>query len=248
MALTATLSKLSDALKGALKYSNSTEASDTKSVKNLYDYKTKRATYYHEMVEKLGKEILEHPAQDIPFRQELEKAFLIQLPQRYAEMQKIVEQMRQHFSRPPNTNYRPPNTDYRTPTITVTLPRLPEEIKDEIYADIAELGRCFDAACYRSAIVLCGRILETTLHRKYFEVIGKDILETQPGIGLGTLVAKLKEKNVAFDPAITQQIHLINNIRISSVHKKNEPFIPTRAQAHATILYTMDIVERMFKK
>ena len=240
MALTATLSKLSDALKGAMKYSNSSTEKDTKSVKNLYDYKTKRATYYQDAVEKLGNEVLEHPAQDIPLRQELEKAFLIPLPRRYAEMQKIVEHMRTHL------NDRPQASDSRS--VTVTLPRLPEEIKDEIYADITELGRCFDAACYRSAIVLCGRILETALHRKYFEVIGKDILETQPGIGLGTLVAKLKEKNVNFDPAITQQIHLINNIRISSVHKKNEPFIPTKAQAHATILYTMDIVEKMFKR
>lgn len=231
---TTVLSNLSDALKGAVKYS--TETGDAKAVKNLYDYKTKRATYYQDAVEKLSKEIL---AQDIPFRKELENASIMPLPTRYAEMQKVVEQIRQYHA--PPTIYHP------LPTITVTLPRLPEEIKDEIYADITELGRCFDAACYRSAIVLCGRILETALHRKYFEVIGKDILETQPGIGLGTLVAKLKEKNVNFDPAVTQQIHLINNIRISSVHKKSEPFIPTKAQAHATILYTMDIVERMFK-
>lgn len=229
------LSNLSDALKGAVKYSPA--PSDTKSVKNLYDYKTKRATYYQKAVEKLSKEILAH---DIPLRQELEKALIMPLPMRYAEMQKVVEQIQQLT--------RTPNAQHLMPAITVTLPRLPEEIKDEIYADITELGRCFDASCYRSAIVLCGRILETALHRKYFEVIGKDILETQPGIGLGTLVAKLKEKNVAFDPAITQQIHLINNIRISSVHKKNEPFIPTKAQAHAAILYTMDIVERMFKR
>ncbi len=235
MPLPTTLSKLSDALKGALKYS--AETSDAKSVKNLYDYKTKRASYYQEAVEKISKEIL---AQDIPLRQEFEKASLASLPQRYGEMQKIVEQMRSHL------NHRPQAPDLGL--ITVTLPRLPEEIKDEIHADITELGRCFDAACYRSAIVLCGRILETALHRKYFEVIGKDILETQPGIGLGTLVAKLKEKNIPFDPAVTQQIHLINNVRISSVHKKNEPFIPTKAQAHATILYTMDIVEKMFKR
>lgn len=235
MPLPISFSKLSDALKGAVKYSG--ETSDAKAVKNLYDYKTKRATYYQEMVEKLSKEIL---AQDVPLREEWENASIMPLPMRYAEMQKVVEQMRTHL------NHRPQAPDPRT--ITVTLPRLPEEIKDEIYADITELGRCFDASCYRSAIVLCGRILETALHRKYFEVIGKDILETQPGIGLGTLVAKLKEKNVNFDPAITQQIHLINNIRISSVHKKSEPFIPTKAQAHAAILYTMDIVEKMFKR
>jgi hypothetical protein len=125
---------------------------------------------------------------------------------------------------------------------------VPLDVKDDIFADIAELDNCFNAGCYRSVVILCGRLLETALHRKYFEVTGNDALEKNPGIGLGTLIAKLAEKNVAFDPGITNQIHLINQVRISSVHKKKEAFYPSEAQTRAMVLYTLDILDKIFRK
>lgn len=124
--------------------------------------------------------------------------------------------------------------------------RFPAEIKPELSADIQEIKKCFDAGCYRSAVVLCGRILETALHRKYYESTGKDILETNPAIGLGKLIAKLRELKVKFPPGITEQIHLINKVRISSVHKKKQVFIPSQHQANAIILYTLDILRQLF--
>ena len=123
---------------------------------------------------------------------------------------------------------------------------LPLEIKKEIEEDFKELRKCFDARCYRSVLVLCGRILEIALHRKYYEATGVDVLEKSPGIGLGTLVAKLKEKDIKLDPGILQQIHLINQIRVFSVHKKKEEFNPSKEQAHAMILYTLDIISKLF--
>ncbi len=132
------------------------------------------------------------------------------------------------------------------PSLSFSIPRLPAEIKSDVTADIGEIKKCYETGCYRSAVVMCGRILETALHRKYFEETGQDILEKSPGIGLGNLVAKLKEKNVELDPAITQQIHLINQARIFSVHKKQEAFQPTKDQSQAIILYTMDIVRKLF--
>lgn len=128
----------------------------------------------------------------------------------------------------------------------INFSKLPGEIKDEIIADNKELEACFKSGCYRSAIVLCGRILETALHRKYFESTGMDILEKNPGIGLGNLIAKLAEKGVQLDPGLAQQIHLINNVRVFSVHKKQRTFYPTKIQAEAIILYTLDALERMF--
>ena len=129
----------------------------------------------------------------------------------------------------------------------VAIPKnIPTELRTEVIADIKELHRCFDNGCYRSAVILCGRLLEIALHRKYYEATNFDILEKNPGIGLGTLIAKLSEKNVTFDPGLTQQIHLINQVRIHSVHKKKESFYPTRNQAHAMMLYTLDILEKMF--
>ncbi len=128
----------------------------------------------------------------------------------------------------------------------IKIPHLPLEIKDEIVADLQEMKHCFNAGCYRSAVILCGRILEIVLHRKYYDTTGFDVLEKNPGIGLGTLIAKLSDKNVKLDPGLNQQIHMINQARIFSVHKKQRAFYPSKTQAHAMILYTLDVLEKMF--
>ena len=124
--------------------------------------------------------------------------------------------------------------------------KIPSEIKEEINADLEELEKCFNSGCYRSCVILCGRILETALHRKYFESTGKDLLEKAPGTGLGKIIALLKVQNVSLDPAITQQIHLVNETRIHSVHVKKEIFNPSPEQTQAIILYTTDILNRLF--
>ena len=129
--------------------------------------------------------------------------------------------------------------------ITINANMLPTEIKSELLADIDELNKCFSSGCYRSASILCGRVLETVLHRKYFEVTGNDLLETSSGLGLGNLIAKLGEKGVRLDPGIANQVHLINQVRIHSVHKKQDSFTPTKIQTHAIILYTLDLVEKL---
>ena len=93
---------------------------------------------------------------------------------------------------------------------------------------------------------MCGRVLETALHRKYYEKTNKDILETNPSIGLGKLIAKLKDENFSFPPGITEQIHLINKVRVESVHKKQEVFLPSKGQANAIVLYTLDVLRKLF--
>lgn len=130
---------------------------------------------------------------------------------------------------------------------TINMNYVPVDIRSDVNADFNELKKCYKAGCYRSTVILCGRILETALHRKYYEVTGNDILEKNPGIGLGKLIAKLSEKNVKFDPGIKQQIHLINNIRVESVHKKKQAFYPNKSQAYAIMLFTIDVLEKMFR-
>ena len=130
--------------------------------------------------------------------------------------------------------------------ISFKLPKLPTDIKSDITADIDELESCFNADCFRSSIIICGRILETALHRKYYETTGVDLLEKAPGIGLGKIIAKLKERNIETEPGLTQQIHLINQVRIFSVHKKTTIFTPTQKQTHAIILYTLDVLGKLF--
>ena len=125
--------------------------------------------------------------------------------------------------------------------------RLPLDVQEVINADLSELKACMKAGCYRSAIILCGRVMETALHRKYFESTGQDLLEKAPGIGLGNLIAKLAEKGVIVDPGLGNQIHLINQVRVFSVHTKQVAFAPSRMQSEAIVLYTLDILEKLFK-
>lgn len=125
-------------------------------------------------------------------------------------------------------------------------PRLPFEIHDDVSADLDEIRRCMEGNCYRSAVILCGRVLETALHRKYYDVTKNDLLEKSPGIGLGNLIAKLNEQGVKLDPALGNQIHLINQVRVHSVHQKQNAFAPSQAQAQAIVLYTTDVLEKLF--
>lgn len=128
----------------------------------------------------------------------------------------------------------------------IKVPKMPDVIADEIAADLNELRKCFLAGANRSCVVLCGRVLETALNRKYFELTGQDLMETAPGTGLGNLVGKLKEKDVKVDPGLTQQIHLINQVRVFSVHSKKEAFYPSKEQAQAIILFTLDALKKLF--
>ena len=130
--------------------------------------------------------------------------------------------------------------------IKFIVPNISKDVKTEVEADISELKDCYVNGCYRSAVILCGRLLEVALHRKYYDVTGRDILEKSPGIGLGNLIRKLVEKEVKLDPGLSQQVHLINNVRIFSVHKKQEVFRPTKAQTEAIILFTLDSLEKLF--
>lgn len=124
---------------------------------------------------------------------------------------------------------------------------LPSEIKNDIESDLKELEKCFNYACYRSSIILCGRILEASLHRKYYELTNNDLIEKSPGIGLGKIIEKLKEKKLDLDPNLTKQISLINQVRISSVHKKSVLFAPDREQTYLVISNTIDILNKLFK-
>jgi hypothetical protein len=132
------------------------------------------------------------------------------------------------------------------PKSQFSLPYIPKDIYSEVKASFDELVKCFEHNCHRSAIILCGRILEITLHRKYFEATNLDLLEKSPDIGLGNLVMKFKEKGIELDPGLSNQIHLINQLRVASVHKKKQPFNPSMNQTQATILYTLDTVKKIF--
>jgi len=130
---------------------------------------------------------------------------------------------------------------------TFKMPKLPGEIREDVTADLQEIQKCVNSGCFRSAVILCGRVMETALHRKYYEATNNDLLEKAPGTGLGTLIAKLSEHGVKLDPGLPNQIHLINQVRVFSVHTKKESFTPSKTQAEAIVLYTLDILDKLFK-
>lgn len=210
---------------------------------------SKRKTNYtnnniNSQIQKLKEDALSFPNKtniDLAFKiiikiNDIEKAYSIK---EIKKVKKLLDEIE-------NLTFRIKNE----PKTELPIPRsltIPAAIRDEVLADLGEMRQCFKNKLYRSSIILCGRILEVTLHRKYYEITKRDILETQPGIGLGKLVAKLYEKKALFDPGINEQIHLINKVRIQSVHKKQQLFISSKEQTYATILYTLDIVNRLFK-
>ncbi|MGB9708234.1 MAG: hypothetical protein ACPLXC_02840 [Candidatus Pacearchaeota archaeon] len=138
-------------------------------------------------------------------------------------------------------------SDSDLPKSEFTLPLVPREIYAEVKASFDELLKCYEHNCHRSVIILCGRILEIALHRKYFEVTQQDLLEKSPDIGLGNLILKFKDKGIPLDPGLSNQIHLINQLRIASVHKRKQVFNPTKNQTHAAILYTIDTLKKLFR-
>jgi len=169
------------------------------------------------------------------------------VPEAYALAQRLsvakTEEIQQYLDRLADLAADEPEQKRQTHKI----PRLPGEIRDDVTADLQEIQKCVNNECYRSAVILCGRVMETALHRKYYDATGNDLLEKAPGTGLGTLIAKLSEHGVKLDPGLPNQIHLINQIRVFSVHTKKESFSPSKTQAEAIVLYTLDILDKLFK-
>ncbi|HZX45449.1 MAG TPA: DUF4145 domain-containing protein [Candidatus Nanoarchaeia archaeon] len=213
----------------------------------LYNYKEKQKQYYVNSVRSAVKQVkssylgLIEIAKDKDNQEIVNKIYELIPDLDSTDLQTLNKTLKNILSLVKLLDIKEKEKDFGTP-------KVPQEIYAEIKADIEELNRCFKNECYRSSVILCGRLLETALHRKYFEVTKNDLLEKSPGIGLGNLVAKLVEKRVPLDPALTNQIHLINQVRIFCVHKKKEAFNPSKQQAQATILYTLDILDKLWQK
>ena len=221
--------KYSEEACSAIKAVISSKVDISKEKFDIENYRETRAEYYKKLIENCLGKIKENVKGDYH-----EKLLQLYKANKLSEMLPVLEEIKKI------------EKEEKKEKLRFAIPRVPHEIKDEINADLAELQKCFENSCLRSSVILCGRVLETALHRKYFEISGRDILETSPGIGLGNLVARLKELNYNFEPGLSEQIHLINQVRVYSVHKKQNAFNPSKEQAHAIILYTIDAVKKMF--
>ncbi|MBD3259632.1 DUF4145 domain-containing protein [Candidatus Woesearchaeota archaeon] len=213
---------------------------------SLHDFNKTKAQYYHNLGKSKLNELLGHVNGLEKTDTVLEAAnLLLETIDLYSnnpdqeELNKRIERLEQLFD----------NIDFKEKqNFKFELPPIPAVIKSELLSDIKEMQLCFDSGCYKAAVILSAKILETALHRMYYEKTSKDLMETSPGIGLGKMVAKLSEHGIELGPGINEQIHLINKVRISSVHKQSKVFNPSKEQAHATILFTIDILNKIFKK
>lgn len=184
------------------------------------------------------------PLRTLPIIEQAERD--IKELEKLEELETEIREFEKEAAAKPSLRTNEENARLRETMLNFELPELPEEIAEELKADVEELRKCFYSECYRSSIILCGKIIETALHRKYFDMTGNDALEKEPGIGLGKLVARMNEKGVKLDPALPQQIQFINQVRTFSVHTKQQAFNPSKNQAQATILYTMDVIGKLF--
>lgn len=218
----------------------------SKSSDDIHDYHARKAKHQQAMITKyiivLKEKVPEMRATLAHLSQMLDE-------KNFSKVQDLLDRVTEHIEENSQSSSGNNSSSSNNPQHYFdnnALPRFPFEIKEEIEADIHEAQTCYSANAYRACIILCGRILETALLRKYFDVTGRDLLETAPGIGLGKTIAKLQEANVTLDPGLTQQIHLINNVRIFSVHKKQTHFAPSQQQAQAIMLYTFDVLQKIF--
>ncbi|MBW2968013.1 hypothetical protein KY362_06010, partial [Candidatus Woesearchaeota archaeon] len=154
------------------------------------------------------------PAKVLPIIEQIERE--MKELEKVMELEKEISDFEKEAAARPIEKLVPSGNAGGSVALNFSLPDMPDEIGEHISADVEELQKCYAAGCYRSAIILCGRVIETALHRKYYEITGKDALEKEPGIGIGKLVARMAEKGVRLDPALPQQIHFVNQVRIFS--------------------------------
>jgi hypothetical protein len=219
-------------------------------IEDDYNFRHKEREYYSREIEKMMKKI-EAILSESFIAAPSEKRPLMEIASMMKDLKKMINERRflEAIVEIEKINDLAPSIkidDSELPKSEFQLPYVPKEIFSETKASFDEIVKCYEHSCYRSSLILCGRILEIAMHRKYFEITGRDLLEKAPDIGLGNLVLKFKEKSIELDPGLDNQIHLINQLRIASVHKKKQAFNPTKNQAQATILYTLDTIKKIF--
>lgn len=125
------------------------------------------------------------------------------------------------------------------------LSNVPQSIREELRLDFEEVRTCYYAGAFRSALGMCGRILQVSLARKYFEKRGVDPIEQQWKIG--TLIRKCFEDEVIDEPALGDMFNLINKPRISSVHRTRRLYRPEQDITKSIIEFTIGLVKKLFQ-
>jgi len=129
--------------------------------------------------------------------------------------------------------------------IGVDVAVLPEEIREEFGADLAELSKCMSVGAWRSSLFLCGRLLELTIGRKYWEKTRVDPLEKR--WTLGTLIEKADGEGVlASQPELVNLVKVIKDCRNPSTHVTMRLYSPGEDDVPPLVELTGAIIRRLY--
>lgn len=225
---------------------------NAKILENEFDFKRKEREYYSGEINSALRKLEALLSETFVVAKEADRASLARVADKIKELKQKLnqKQFQEVLDAIDALSEITPNikiSESDLPKSDFFLPHVPREIYAEVKASFDELLKCYEHNCYRSSLILCGRLLEIIMHYKYKEKTNIDLLEKAPDLGLGNLILKFKEKNIELDPGLSNQIHLINQLRVASVHKKKHVFNPTKAQCKASILYTLDVLKKIFK-
>lgn len=124
------------------------------------------------------------------------------------------------------------------------LSNIPQDIREETRLDLEEIRKCYNAEVYRSAVGMCGQVLEVLLARKYFEVKGLDPIERK--WTLGRLIGRCIGDGIISEPGLENICNLINSLRISSVHSTCRAYKPQQDDTKPVIEFTLGLVKKLF--
>lgn len=133
--------------------------------------------------------------------------------------------------------------------------KLPLDIRGEVKDDFTEVKRCFSAQAYRASIAFCGRILETTLGRKYYEkkkasnhgLTAKDVENELATLSFGKIIGKCREVGLLVDqPDVESYADLINRVRILSIHHKGSRYAPGPDAAKGAINFMSEVIRKLY--
>jgi hypothetical protein len=127
---------------------------------------------------------------------------------------------------------------------SVDFAGVPPEIREELRLDFEEVRNCYYNDAFRSAIGMCGRVLELMLARKYFEDRNIDLIEQK--LFIGQIIRKCFEDNVILEPSLGHMSNLINSSRIDSVHTGRRIYRPSQEETRTVIEFTISLLGRLY--
>jgi hypothetical protein len=120
----------------------------------------------------------------------------------------------------------------------------PQEIREETKLDFEEMKICYNEGAFRSAIMMCGRVMELLLAKRYFDSTTVDPIEQK--WPLGVLIKKCYEHNVITEPAVGDMCNFINHFRIGSVHSLHTIQRPIQEETKSVIEFTIGLLKRLY--